>query len=254
MATNTFIFVGKYTYFCMNIPAINVKMKDPASPIHVYFMPGMAAKPTIFEFIKLPEAQFEMHWLSWIPPLKKESIEAYSKRICHNVKHENVVLVGVSLGGVVVQEMQKFISVRQIVLISSVKTKYEIPGYMHFGRKTGFYKLLPLGLAKYFGKLEKWPLGKFVKSRLHIYNRYLGVTNTMHLKWAAREMVYWNREKPLPHILHIHGNNDHIFPINKIKGCFVVQGGTHLMIINRPRWFNQHLPSLIRFGKLSALN
>ena len=33
------------------------------SKIPVYFMPGLAASPTIFENIKLPEDQFEMHFL-----------------------------------------------------------------------------------------------------------------------------------------------------------------------------------------------
>ena len=36
-------------------------MSDSANNlIHVYFMPGMAANPSIFEFIQLPEDQFNM--------------------------------------------------------------------------------------------------------------------------------------------------------------------------------------------------
>ena len=37
--------------------------------IHVYLMPGMAANPSIFEYIKLPEDQFKIHWLEWVIPL-----------------------------------------------------------------------------------------------------------------------------------------------------------------------------------------
>ena len=48
--------------------------------IHVYLMPGMAANPTIFEHIKLPEDQFQIHWLEWMMPNKKESLESYAKR------------------------------------------------------------------------------------------------------------------------------------------------------------------------------
>src|SRR5699024_4362584 len=121
---------------------INVKMKESPEIIHVYCMPGMSAKPDIFEYINLPTGRFEVHWLSWITPLKKEPIEAYSERVCAGVEHNNVVLIGVSLGGVVVQEMQKFIPVRALVLISTVKTKNEIPAYMNFARRTKLYKLL----------------------------------------------------------------------------------------------------------------
>ncbi len=31
----------------------------------VFMMPGMAANPTIFENIKLPD-EFKVHWLDWL--------------------------------------------------------------------------------------------------------------------------------------------------------------------------------------------
>ena len=44
--------------------------------IHVYMMPGMAAEPTIFNRIRLPEDQFKMHWLEWMIPVEDESLES----------------------------------------------------------------------------------------------------------------------------------------------------------------------------------
>ena len=50
--------------------------------IHVYFVPGLGANSTIFKYIKLPEEQFEMHFLEWlIPASKDESISSYAKRM-----------------------------------------------------------------------------------------------------------------------------------------------------------------------------
>ena len=49
--------------------------------IHVYFMPGMAASPKIFEHIKLPENQFKIHYLEWMIPLEEESISDYALRL-----------------------------------------------------------------------------------------------------------------------------------------------------------------------------
>ena len=68
--------------------------------IHVYLMPGMAANPSIFEYIDLPKEQFEIHWLEWVIPLNKESLSDYAKRMALNVVHENSVLIGVSFGGI----------------------------------------------------------------------------------------------------------------------------------------------------------
>ena len=80
--------------------------------IPVYFMPGLAASPAIFENIKLPEDEFEMFFLEWMIPLPEETLEQYAKRMSENVKHEGVVLVGVSFGGILVQEMKQFLNVR----------------------------------------------------------------------------------------------------------------------------------------------
>lgn len=220
------------------------------SKIPVYFMPGMSAKPTIFEFIKLPEETYEMHWLDWKSPYKKESLRAYAKRLCNEVKHDNVVLVGVSLGGLIVQEMSRFIHTRRLILISTVKSKKELPPYMRFGRKTGLYKILPTGLVKHFQKMEALPVGKKVKTRLKLYDRYIGRDNKSYLDWAIGAVLNWDQEEPIPGSVHIHGDRDHIFPIQYIEDCFVVREGTHMMIIDRHRWFNEYLPRFIERGKI----
>ena len=97
------------------------------SKIPVYFMPGLAASPTIFENIKLPEDQFEMHFLEWFLPNDKESIESYALRMTDKIQDENPVLVGVSFGGILVQEMAKHIKTQNVIIISSVKSNTEFP-------------------------------------------------------------------------------------------------------------------------------
>ncbi len=63
----------------------------------------------IFERIQLPEETFEMHLLEWFLPEQNESLEAYAKRMTLKIKHENPVLIGVSFGGILVQEMARII-------------------------------------------------------------------------------------------------------------------------------------------------
>ena len=70
--------------------------EDPL--IHVYCMPGLAANPTIFENIELPKEKYDIHWLNWLLPKKKETLNEYAQRLCKKVKHDNVVLIGVSFG------------------------------------------------------------------------------------------------------------------------------------------------------------
>jgi len=84
--------------------------------IPVYFMPGLAASSSIFERISLPSHQFEIVLLEWEIPLDNETLPQYASRIANKITHKNPVLIGVSFGGILVQEMAKCISVKKLLL------------------------------------------------------------------------------------------------------------------------------------------
>lgn len=218
--------------------------------IHVYCMPGLAANSSIFEFIELPEDRFQIHLLDWVIPIPKESLQDYAKRMCKYIKHENIVLLGVSFGGVVVQEMAQFLSLKRLIIVSSVKCQRELPRRMRYASKARLFKILPTSMVNHIDTLGKLPLGDFAKKRIELYKKYLSVTDTRYLDWAIENMVCWDKREPMQEIVHIHGDKDEIFPYKYIEGCITVPGGTHIMIINRFRWFNENLEEIILTGKL----
>lgn len=214
-------------------------------------MPGMAANPTIFERIELPGKEFEMIWLSWRIPEKEERFSSYAKRMCEDInKLEPVVLIGVSFGGVLVQEMSKYLKVKRLIIISSVKTRRELPKRMKVARDTGVYKVLPTSLLDYITHIEKLPLGNLVRKRLKLYQQYLSVNDKYYLDWAIEKMLCWEQDDAIKDIIHIHGDEDLVFPIKNIENSIVIPKGTHIMILNKYKWFNENLPSLITEGKL----
>lgn len=213
--------------------------------IQVYLMPGMAANPSIFEYIELPKNQFQVHWMHWIIPKLNEPIEQYAKRMTEQIQHNNPVLLGVSFGGIMVQEMSKHIKVRKLIIVSSVKTKYELPIRMRIARITKAYKLVPTRLAKNVEALAKYSFGRTVTRRIELYKKYLSVNDKRYLDWALEQLICWKQMESISNLIHIHGENDMVFPIKYVRNCFPVKGGTHIMIINKYRWFNQNLPKLI---------
>ena len=213
--------------------------------IHVYMMPGMAASPSIFEYIALDSSIFEVHWMNWIIPHDGEKLNDYASRMRSQIEHEEPVLIGVSFGGVLMQELSKFVNYKKLIIVSSVKQTSEIPRHMQFAKETGIYKYLPFGLLNYMDEIEKLPLGNFVRKRLKLYKEFLSVNDKYYLDWAVKQMLCWEQDKPISNIVHIHGDKDKVFPIKNIQKCIVVPNGTHIMIINRFRWFNENLPKLI---------
>ncbi len=224
---------------------LTVKLPMPQEVSNVYFIPGMAADVSIFEYIQLPEDQFLTQTIPWKIPYKQESIEDYAKRMCEEVKHENCILIGVSFGGVIAQEMSKYLNLKKLIIISSVKSKYELPKRMKLARKTKVYKLLPTSLVSKVENWEKLAFGDFAKKRAAMYQRYLSINDKTYLDWAIEKMVCWDQENAPDGLIHIHGEKDIVFPISNIKNCITVAQGTHVMIVNRARWFNKHLPEII---------
>ncbi|MFD0862363.1 alpha/beta hydrolase [Sungkyunkwania multivorans] len=215
------------------------------SKLHVYLMPGMAANPSIFERISLPKDRYELHLLSWILPLKNESLRDYALRMCEKIVHPNAVLVGVSFGGVLVQEMSKHLDLKKLIIISSVKSKHELPKRMKIAKRTKAYKILPTSLIKNFDALAKYAFGETVVKRVELYKKYLSVRDKAYLDWAIHNMVNWDQDAPIEGIVHIHGEKDAVFPAGHLDGYIEVKGGTHVMVINKFKWFNENLPKII---------
>lgn len=211
----------------------------------VYFVPGMAADITIFENINLPKEQFEVFFIPWKLPKSKETIKEYAKRMAADVKHDNAVLIGVSFGGVVVQEMAEFLNLKKLIIISSVKSNIEMPRRMKIAKTTKAYKLLPTSWLQDVEKLVKYAFGDSLKRKLKLYERYLHVRDKSYLDWALENMMCWERTTVDSAVIHIHGDADEVFPVKNIKECITVKGGTHAMILSKYKWFNTNLPKII---------
>ncbi|PQJ32715.1 alpha/beta hydrolase [Nonlabens arenilitoris] len=212
--------------------------------IPVYFMPGMAASQLIFENIKLPPDQFTMHFMHWNIPEKNESLQNYVTRLLEQIQHKNPVVIGVSFGGIVVQEIAKQIKVHKTIIISSAKTNQEFPRRMHFSKATRLHKVVPTRLFENMETLIKYSFG-IAPKKLELYKKYLSVNDRRYLNWALDTIINWNQQELPENVVHIHGDKDPIFPIKYITNAIIVPDGTHIMIINRFRWFNDKLPQII---------
>ncbi len=216
----------------------------PTKKIHIYFIPGLAASSKIFEYIKLPKETFETHFIEWLLPLtNKEPLENYAKRMANLVKHDNVVLVGVSFGGIIVQEMSKFISTKKIIIISSVKTSLEFPKRLKLLQKTKVYKLFPLKLINNIEAFSAYTFGDFATKRIELYKKYLSVRDTNYLNWALYNVLNWKSKTSPKNLIHIQGTDDKIFPINHISNCIPVENGTHAMIIYKAKTISKLIAS-----------
>jgi pimeloyl-ACP methyl ester carboxylesterase len=131
----------------------------------IYCISGLGADERVFSKLKLPEVQFL--YLKWLIPLKAERIEAYAKRMCgqmslpggDQVPAGPLILMGVSFGGMMAIEMAKHISVAKVILISSVKSRRELPAGIKLAAALGLYRLIPSRQAAWMRSIGNYFLG-----------------------------------------------------------------------------------------------
>lgn len=212
----------------------------------IYFVPGLAASISIFEHIQLPKNRYEIQLLPWLVPLSKnESLLSYTKRMCESVTEKKHVLVGVSFGGMVVQEMSKISKPIKTIIISSLKHHNEMPLRLKIAKKTRAYKLTPVKAITNFEKIADYLYGDGIKKSAELYKKYLSMRDKIYLPWAIKNVLHWKQEGENSNVIHIHGDNDGVFPIKNIQNSIVISGGTHVMILNKAKKINKILVEIL---------
>lgn len=216
------------------------------SKIPVYLMPGMGAGPKIFKNLKWPD-NYEVHYLKWlVPASSNESLADYTKRLLRQVKHDTPILLGVSFGGIIVQEMAKYIPVKQLIIVSSIKHHDELSPLFKTAFDYKLYKLVPSSLLKKVDTIEKWTPIKRMKRKMQFYQAFLEMDDPRYINWAIPQVIGWKQTQTLSNFVHIVGDKDPVFPVKYIQDPkIVVPRGRHDMIILKAKWFNEHLPNLL---------
>ena len=204
----------------------------------------MAASSEIFEHIVLPET-YIIYKLDWIIPFQNESLESYAKRISKKITKPDPILIGVSFGGILVQEISKHISFKKIFIISSIKSSYELPVTMRMAKKTNIHKILPFEWINSLDKLALFAFGNGIKKKIKLYQKYLSVRNPNYLKWAMNCIVHWNQKNVIKGLIHIHGKKDNIFPVKNITGKVYLIEGNHAIIITKANQINKLVSQLL---------
>ena len=214
----------------------------------VYFISGLGADYRLFNNLDL--TGIEHRFLNWLKPLKNEKFADYLERLIAGIdQSQEVILVGVSFGGMAAQEIARRIPVKKVVLISSVKSEKEfdlrlkLPALGRLDKPVpGFFMKWGAGLiANYFFSIKTEADAAFLKELIETSYPEL-------IKWSVRQVLSWKSAGEIPNLVHIHGDNDRVFPIGKIQNPIIVKGGGHFMVADQA----QEISLLLRKELINA--
>ncbi len=198
---------------------------------NIYILSGLGADERAFQ--KIDFSGFDPVFIRWIKPEKDESIELYASRLRQQIVTPNPTLIGLSFGGMVAVEVAKQIQTKQVILLASAKSKYEIPKLYRFGGRTGFVKFLPVKLLKRSNFISNWLFGVETTFEKQLLRQILADTDADFMKWAIHAITVWENEKVPENITHIHGTKDRILPFRNVKCDIAIEGGGHFMTLSK---------------------
>lgn len=195
----------------------------------IYLLSGLGADKRVFDFIDF--AEFKVIHIYWITPLGNESIESYARRLTNQIKTVKPTLLGVSFGGLLAIEIAKQIETEKVILISSAKTKFDIPFYFRAAGQLKLIKIIPARILKTVNSLTFWFFGAVTEKEKDLLRTIITETDSKFLKWAVEKIVNWKNISELPTLTHIHGTDDKILPLRTAN--YKIANGGHLMIISK---------------------
>ena len=200
--------------------------------LNLYFLAGLGFDYRIFDNLELQSG--EINHLSWLEPKDKESLDNYVIRISEQIdKTKPFILIGHSFGGIIVQEISKIIAPQKVIIISSIKSKDEIPFTLKFLKKIPLYKFFNQKLilktfpiwARAFGYRSEKGRALFVQMISNCTDNYF--------RWAMDKIVNWEGNENANDVIHIHGSNDKTFFLKKIKNPIIIPDGSHFMVFSK---------------------
>lgn len=213
--------------------------------INVYFLSGMCVNCKVFDKIKLPIG-YEKQYIEWHIPRDDETLEEYTRTMANNIDTTHpFILVGYSLGGIIMQEMNKFLKPEKNILISSMKNKSEIPPLFRIAKMTHITKLLPKQLYTTNKSISNLFTHLVYDMSIDDIEQCVTYTSAEYMKWASYQITHWEPTIEIENLYHIHGIKDQVFPYKQIQNAFYVEDGDHLMVMKKAEKVNQILNDMI---------
>ena len=196
----------------------------------VYLLPGQGGDERLFQNIEIIGCETKVIILE--TPLKGESLPDYAKRLSAQIDTTcPFSLVGVSFGGMIAVEMANFLDPKKVIIISSAKTKDELPYKYKVVKHLRLYKLLNGRILKKMANIVRPIIEPDSKQDHDIFSAMINDRDPDYLKRAVQCVLTWENTKYREDIIHLHGTEDHTIPIKNVKGAIVVEGASHVMVL-----------------------
>lgn len=226
--------------------SVESKSNSTCERIHIYLIPGQGADERLFKNLNFDTSIFKLHIIKYEVPNKGEDLKSYALRLSKQIDTtKEFYLIGVSLGGMIATEINEILEPKRVIVISSAKCRSELPSQYRFQKKVPIYKIIPKQIIKQSTFIMQPLFEPDRKKEKETCVSMLKDKDPTFLKRTIGMIINWDRTTFDSNIIHIHGNNDHTLPIKNVKYNYLIDNGSHMMILTRTPEISKIILSII---------
>lgn len=203
----------------------------------IYAIPGLGTTDKLY--INTIIQNHTVVVLNWPLPSKNETMQSYAQKFLPQINTTKAFcLLGVSFGGMLCTELAKITNPQKIFLVSSCKTRNELPWFIKALKYLPIHKLLSENSHRKLAYHGKW----FVGFGGAYIPEFLGMVNSMtpnYFKYCIHTIATWKNSDYNPNTIHIHGTADRLLFHSKVNVNYAIKGGSHAMVVFRAQEINE---------------
>jgi len=199
----------------------------------IYCISGLGTDEKVFHNLEIDG--YSLEYLPWITHNKNETLRDYSLRMAEQINDSQPVILGLSLGAMIGIEIARHKPVKKLIIISGVKTRRELPPWMRLAGTLQLNKWMPVRSNRITKRYDNKMLGVSSPQEENLADLYRKKLDKSFQAWAINQILNWKNNWYPKETIHIHGENDKLFPVKNISSSIIIKEGTHIMILNKAK-------------------
>ncbi|MFA0963187.1 alpha/beta fold hydrolase [Roseivirga sp. BDSF3-8] len=198
----------------------------------VYCIGGLGVDERVFQHYHFPGDKIV---LPYFTPQAGDDICSYADKLAERITHDHFILLGISFGGILAQQIALAKKPAALILISSIQSYRQIPRVYRVAMKLGGSRGLRLAWKTDIPFTRNYFFTAREKTHRRTLQRIYEATDFDLVAWSLPLIMKWegvDLPDDLPKLI-LHGCRDKFFPVGRradIDEC--IEGAGHFMVVS----------------------